>query len=95
MYSDLLKIVHALVLECDLPAKTLAEKLGKPYSTLLREINPHDRGAKLGAETLLQLMQLTRSAAPLHYMADLLGYELVAKRNGQNASGTSAGKETA
>ena len=80
MQSELMKVVHSTVLENDLPAKALADEIGKPYSTLLREINPYDRGAKLGAETLLQIMQQTRDVAPLRYMADMLGYDMVPKR---------------
>lgn len=48
MRSDLIKILHNLVLDNPTPAKVLAKEIGKPYSTLLREINPYDTGAKLG-----------------------------------------------
>lgn len=82
MQSDLIKVVHTVVLENEMPAKALADEIGKPYSTLLREINPYDRGAKLGAETLLEIMQQTRDVSPLHYMAEVLGYEMVPKQFG-------------
>ncbi len=76
MLSDLTKIVHALVLDNPIPAKALAKEIGKPYSTLLREINPYDTGAKLGVETLLQLMKTTGNSRPLEYMASELGYRI-------------------
>lgn len=77
MRSDLIKILHNLVLDNPTPAKVLAKEIGKPYSTLLREINPYDTGAKLGVETLLQIMKHTKNIAPLEYMANQLGYSLV------------------
>ena len=79
MSTELVKILHELVLENRIPAKALAKEIGKPYSTLLREINPYDNGAKLGVETLLQLMKATNSVAPLEYMAEQMGYPLTAK----------------
>ena len=54
-----------------------AKSIGKPYSTLLREVNPYDTGAKLGAETLLQIMTQTGDLKPLEFMASSLGYEPV------------------
>lgn len=81
MQSDLIKVVHSVILDSSIPAKALADEIGKPYSTLLREVNPYDNGAKLGAETLLDIMQQTRNVSPLKYMADLLGYEMVPKGN--------------
>lgn len=80
MQSDLIKVVHTVVLENEMPAKALADEIGKPYSTLLREINPYDKGAKLGAETLLDIMQQTKDVSPLMYMAEVLGYEMVPKQ---------------
>ncbi len=79
MRSELTKIVHSLVLDSHIPAKALAKEIGKPYSTLLREINPYDTGAKLGVETLFQIMQQTGNVSPLEYMASKLGLKLVAR----------------
>lgn len=76
MLSELTKIVHNLVLDNPLPAKALAKEIGKPYSTLLREINPYDTGAKLGVETLLMIMRCTGDLKPLEYMAQQLGCRL-------------------
>lgn len=49
MSNDLITTVHDLVLESPIGAKAIAQAVGKPYSTLLREVNPYDTGAKLGA----------------------------------------------
>ena len=80
MVSELSSLIHNLVLDNPVPAKDLAKAIGKPYSTLLREVNPYDAGAKLGAETLLQIMMQTGDAKPLEYMAGKLGYTLVSSR---------------
>lgn len=39
--------------------REIAVEIGKEYSTLRRELNPYDEGAKLGAELLLPLMRST------------------------------------
>lgn len=51
--------------------------LGKKYSTLLRELNPTDAGAKLGAAELFLLMHYFDDIRPLEDWADRLGYKLV------------------
>ena len=79
MVSELSSLIHNLVLDNPVPAKDLAKAIGKPYSTLLREVNPYDTGAKLGAETLLQIMIQTGDTKPLEYMASKLGYALSSK----------------
>lgn len=81
MVSELSTLIHNLVLDNPVPAKDLAKAIGKPYSTLLREVNPYDTGAKLGAETLLQIMLQTGDTKPLEYMAGKLGYTLVSNRS--------------
>ncbi len=40
MVSEFASILHELVLDNPVPAKDLAKSIGKPYSTLLREVNP-------------------------------------------------------
>lgn len=96
MRSDLIKVVHNIVLDSPTPAKALAKELGKPYSTLLREINPYDSGAKLGVETMLQIMQITGNVTPLEYMADQLGYTLEPKRmNSKESSRASSSSKRA
>ena len=58
-------------------AHSIARAIGKPYSTLMREVNPYDTGAKLGADTLLQIMLVTGDVQPLEFMAEKLGCKLV------------------
>lgn len=81
MNTELSTLVHNLVLDNSIPAKDLAKAIGKPYSTLLREVNPYDTGAKLGAETLLQLMLQTGDIKPLEFMVQKLGYRLSGAQN--------------
>ncbi len=80
MSEELTKIIHSTVLESRIPAKNVAKEVGKPYSTLLREINPYDPGAKLGIETFFQIIKITGDISPLEYMADALGMQLTPKR---------------
>ena len=73
MSNDLITTVHDLVLESPIGAKAIAQAVGKPYSTLLREVNPYDTGAKLGAETLMHIMKTTGNVTPLEKMALEMG----------------------
>lgn len=75
MSANLISAVHDLVLESGLGAKNIAAAVGKPYSTLLREVNPFDDGAKLGAETLVDIMRVTGNIQPLEHIAEQFGYE--------------------
>ncbi len=78
---NVIKVVQDAVLEGPLPAKVVAQEIGKPYSTLLRELNPFDENAKLGVETLIKIMKVTRSVEPLRFMAEELGYVLAPNPN--------------
>ncbi|WP_022662755.1 phage regulatory CII family protein [Paucidesulfovibrio longus] len=75
--KDVTKVVQDTVLGGEMQAKEIAERLGKPYSTLLRELNPFDMRAKLGVETLMEIMRVTRDPRPLAFIAKQLGYRLV------------------
>ncbi len=72
MQNEFSTIIHNLVLDSPIAAKDLAKAIGKPYSTLLREVNPYDTGAKLGAETLFQIMAITGNLKPIEYMSEKL-----------------------
>ena len=76
MSANLISTVHELVLESGLGAKNIAAAVGKHYSTLQREVHPYDEGAKLGAETLVDIMKVTGNILPLEHIAEELGYEL-------------------
>lgn len=80
MAGELLKIIHAMVRDCRVPTKVLAQQIGKPYSTLLREVNPNDGGAKLGVETFIQLLKATGDTGPIEYIARELDLEVVPKK---------------
>lgn len=57
-------------------SKRIADSIGKPYPTMMRELNPYDHNAKLGAETLLEIMRVTQNVDALQFMAQELGYSL-------------------
>jgi predicted transcriptional regulator len=74
--KNVTKVVQDCILDSGIQAKMVAEKINKPYSTLMREINPFDASAKLGAETLLEIMKVTHDIRPLQFMATQMGYSL-------------------
>ncbi len=88
------RIAQEVVLESRLSAREIAARLNKPYPTLMRELNPYDTGAKLGVETLMEILRVTRNVEVLRYMAKELGYRLeplpaenlVTRFGGENAS---------
>ncbi len=53
-------------------------------------MNPYDTGAKLGAETLLQIMTQTGDLKPLEFMASSLGYELAPRKGEKPAKSAKA-----
>lgn len=71
------KAVHDLVRDGKTPPKDIAAAIGKPYSTLMRELNPQDRLAKLGVDTLMDIMKCTGNLRPLEVMARELGCTVV------------------
>ena len=73
--NKVVKAVHELVTQGKMPAKSVAIAIGKPYSTLLRETNPLDPGAKLGVETFMAIIE-TGDSTPLNVMVRELGYRL-------------------
>lgn len=74
-------LAHCSILESALNARDIANSIGKPYSTLLRETNPYDCGAKLGVQTALEVMRITGDVRVLEYMARQLGYDIIPKAN--------------
>lgn len=76
MISEFSQMIHCMVLESPISARDLAKAVGKPYSTLLREINPYDSVAKLGVETYFQLLEKTGDLSSLEYMLHRLGLGL-------------------
>lgn len=76
---ELTRIIQQSILEGGKPAKVVSAEIGKPYSTMLREANPYDTTAKVGVETLMDIMKATGNLTPLRFMAARFGYELVRK----------------
>ena len=74
---SLTALCQNLVLESTMSAHDIAKAVKKPYSTLMREVNPYDAGAKLGAETLLEIMRVTGNITPLEHMAKELGLKVI------------------
>ncbi|MFI3272908.1 MAG: phage regulatory CII family protein [Pseudomonadota bacterium] len=75
MRQSVTSIAQGMVLTAK-QSKHIAESIGKPYPTMMRELNPYDHSAKLGAETLLDIMKVTHNIDALQYMAHELGYSL-------------------
>ncbi|SMF32943.1 phage regulatory CII family protein [Desulfovibrio gilichinskyi] len=75
--NELTKLLQDVVLKNEKPARDVATEINKPYPTLLREINPEDKGAKVGIEELVPLMRSTGSIRPLTRLANIMGYVLV------------------
>lgn len=75
--KSLTKKMQDIVLEGRVPAKQVCREIQKPYSTLLRELNPFDNHAKLGAETMFEIVKATHNVSILEFMARELGYTLM------------------
>ena len=61
--NKVVKAIHETVVNGKMPSKAIASAIGKPYSTLLRETNPLDPGAKLGVETFMAIIETTGDSA--------------------------------
>ncbi|MDD3311575.1 phage regulatory CII family protein [Pseudodesulfovibrio sp.] len=75
--KNLTKKMQDVVLEGRISAKEVCREIKKPYSTLLRELNPFDTHAKLGAETMFEIVKATHNVSVLEFMARELGYTLM------------------
>lgn len=96
--KNLTKKMQDVVLEGRIPAKEVSRTIKKPYSTLLRELNPFDSHAKLGAETMFEIVKATHNVTVLEFMARELGYTLmpvegIAKRKPRPAKEPMRGRE--
>ena len=81
--KNLTKKMQDVVLEGRISAKEVCREIKKPYSTLLRELNPFDTHAKLGAETMFEIVKATRNVSILEFMARELGYTLLPVESGR------------
>ena len=72
-------VIFDMVEECGRSKTAIATDVGKPLSTLSREISPHDDGAKLGVSDVVPLSNACNSDAIIDWLADARGYRLVPK----------------
>ena len=70
------ELMHTLVTEGPIPAKDIAKAVGKPYSSLMRQLNPADTGAKLGVNTFISILEATGTTRPLEEIAAHFGMTL-------------------
>lgn len=76
MLEKIEKAIQQLVVNGPVSVEELAKILGKSPKTLLREVNPDDKKAKLGAETLVEIMRITGGIEPLKLMAEELDFTI-------------------
>lgn len=75
--------VNMIIGQSGYPEKGISADIGKPLSTLQRELNPHDDGAKLGVDTLFPLIRSCcgdnpgEAPEPLVWLCKRLGFEPV------------------
>ena len=78
--------VEIMVDGCGKPLKVIAADVGRAYSTLVRELDRADVGAKLGVDELTPLMRACcgerpeESPLPLLWLAEKFGFRLVPER---------------
>lgn len=75
-----LALIQRSVLRQSGGGQSVAKHIQVPYSTLMREINPDDSGAKLGVERFCRVMQVTNDYSPLASLADMCGFTLTPKQ---------------
>lgn len=84
---NLEEITHKLVIAGPMSAKAIAKAVRKPYSSLMRELNPYDRNAKLGANTFVRIMEATGDTKPLRELAEHFGMVLTPMANADTPHG--------
>jgi hypothetical protein len=72
--ASLTAVLHGVVLsrQSGIDPRTVADLVGKPYSTLMAELSRQE-GHKLGADLVLPLMRVTDCDKPMHFLARELG----------------------
>ena len=88
--NEFYQIIQDTVSRNPIGAKAVAVKIGKPYSTMMREVNPNYKGETLGSYPLMDIVRATKDISPLAFMAKELGYRLVpvSKDEGEEGSAT-------
>ena len=65
--------LHNMILDNDTGMKVLSREIGKKYQTLMRELNPFDPLAKLGAGDLVLILRVTRDPELVDLILDEAG----------------------
>ena len=76
IFNEFSLLIQDVVMNDPARLHAMARSAGKKCSTLIREANPYDSGAKMSADTLLKVMESSRDIRPLVYMAQKMGLEL-------------------
>lgn len=74
--SDIYEILETMADGAGKTRNIIAVEIGKEASTLRRELNPFDPGAKFGIESLVPYMNSTGSVLILNFLAERMGYRL-------------------
>lgn len=74
--KDIYEIIEDMIDRSGKNRREIAEDTGKEYSTLRRELNPFDTGAKCGIELLIPLMRSTGRIDILQHLAERMGFRL-------------------
>ena len=74
--SEFSMLIQDVVMKRPENLKKVARYSGKSCSTLMREADPYDIRAKLSADTLLSIMEVSQDIRPLVFMAEQMGLEL-------------------
>lgn len=78
-----LESINLMIVQSGCPEKVIAADIGKPLSTLQRELNPYDDGAKVGVETLPSIIHSCsgddpkKPPEPLSWLCHKFGFEPV------------------
>ncbi|MNZ88354.1 hypothetical protein D3C78_1072440 [compost metagenome] len=75
--DEIHRAIHEALL--DAGPKQVAHKMGTSHTSLLNRANPNDDTHRLNVEQFLQILLHTGDMRPLHALAEVFGFELVAK----------------
>lgn len=67
--------LQEMLFEEDMSMRDLADACGKNYSTLMRELSPWDKKAKLGLVTFIRIVQATHDRRLLALLIEASGFK--------------------
>lgn len=77
--QEFTKLIDNILKKSSVDNKKIAAKLNIPYSTLMRECNPWDTGAKLDVVTAFKVMDACGDFSPLKELASEYGLQIIEK----------------